>query len=409
MTSKPDATSKPGATPKPSLPPKSGNARKSGQTPQAEPASQPDATPDQTQLAARFWDSAAGFWRGRSARWAWLLTLLVAVIVVLELAVQYAMNLWYRYFFDAFGRKDATAVWTETLVFIPLVAASVTLAILSVWARMATQRRWREWLSRYLIDHWLADSHYLALELDASELPEYRIAEDARVATEVPVDLAYGLLTAVLTAIVFTFVLWRIGGSLAIHALGTSFVMPAYLVISVIVYSAVLTTAMLAIGRHLPKAVEVKNQAEAELRSKASSLRQIEEPARTKVKKAAQLRGLRKVLNKVIHRWRDLAGELMRFTLLSHANLVIAPAIAWILCAPKYLGGTMSLGEVAQAAAAFVSVQTALNWVVGNYQHLAEWTASVNRVSSLLFTWDHIDDSHAGKVERKQGSGDEIR
>src|SRR5476649_2842833 len=177
MTSKPDATSKPGATPKPSLPPKSGNARKSGQTPQAEPASQPDATPDQTQLAARFWDSAAGFWRGRSARWAWLLTLLVAVIVVLELAVQYAMNLWYRYFFYAFGRKDATAVWTETLVFIPLVAASVTLAILSVWARMATQRRWREWLSRYLIDQWLADSHYLALELDASELPEYRIAE----------------------------------------------------------------------------------------------------------------------------------------------------------------------------------------------------------------------------------------
>ena len=51
------------------------------------------------------------------------------------------------------------------------------------------------------------------------------------------------------------------------------------------------------------------------------------------------------------------------------------------VCAPKYLGGTMSLGEVAQAAAAFVSVQTALNWVVGNYQHLAEWTASVDVVT----------------------------
>jgi putative ATP-binding cassette transporter len=97
------------------------------------------------------------------------------------------------------------------------------------------------------------------------------------------------------------------------------------------------------------------------------------------------------VLNKVIRRWRDLAGELMRFTLLSHANILIAPAIAWILCAPNYLRGTMTLGEVAQAAAAFVSVQTALNWVVGNYQHLSEWTASVNRVSSLLFTWDRID------------------
>jgi putative ATP-binding cassette transporter len=386
-------TSKPDATPKASPSPKSSPARKSGQACKPEQTPEPGATPDQTQLASRFWESAAGFWRGRSARWAWLLTLLIVAIVVLELAVQYAMNLWYRYFFDAFGRKDATAVWTETLIFIPLVAASVMLAIISVWARMATQRRWREWLSRYLIDHWLADSHYLALDLDASETPEYRIAEDARVATEVPVDLAYGLLTAVLTAIVFIVVLWRIGGSLAIGAFGMSFVIPAYLVISVIVYSAALTTAMLAIGRHLPKAVEVKNQAEAELRSMASRLRQIDEPARTTDKKAAQLRGLRKVLNKVIHRWRDLARELMRFTLLSHANLLIAPAIAWILCSPKYLGGTMSLGEVAQAAAAFVSVQTALNWVVGNYQRLAEWTASVNRVSSLLLTWDHIDDA----------------
>ena len=51
----------------------------------------------------------------------------------------------------------------------------------------------------------------------------------------------------------------------------------------------------------------------------------------------------------------------------------------------------MSLGEAAQASAAFVAVQTALNWVVGNYQHLAEWTASVNRVSSLLITWDRIE------------------
>jgi len=371
-------------------------------------ARDPDTTPDQGQLAARFWVSASGFWRGRSARRAWPVTLLIVAIVVLELAVQYGMNLWYRHFFDAFGRKDGPTVWLETLIFVPLVAASVILAILSVWARMATQRRWREWLSRYLIDHWLADSHYLALELDAGELPEYRIAEDARIATEVPVDLAYGLLTAFLTAVVFVVVLWRIGGSLAIHAFGMSLVVPAYLVIAVIVYSAVLTTAMLAIARHLPKAVEVKNQAEAELRSMASSLRQIKAPPTIVGKRTAHLRGLRRVLNKVIQRWRDLAGELMRFTLLSHANILIAPAIAWILCAPNYLRGTMTLGEVAQAAAAFVSVQTALNWVVGNYQHLAEWTASVNRVSSLLFTWDRIDDieesAPRAPVQAKSGS-----
>ncbi len=364
-------------------------------------AHDPDTDPDQAWLAFRFWESAAGFWRGRSAGWAWSLILLLVAIVVLQLVVQYALNYWSRDFFDAFGRKDGSAVWTETLIFIPLVAASVALAILSVWARMATQRRWREWLSRHLIDRWLSDGHYLAPEFAGGQRqnPEYRIAEDARVATELPVDLAFGLLTAVLTAVVFIDVLWRVGGSLTIDAFGVFFVLHAYLVIAVLLYSATLTIGMLAIARRLPRAVEGKNQAEAELRSMASRLRRVNEAPRAVGMTGAQLRGLRTVLNKVIFRWRDVARQLMRFTLLSHANLLIAPAIGWILCAPNYLRGTMTLGEAAQAAAAFVAVQTALNWVVGNYQHLSEWTASVNRVSSLLLTWDQIDDTRWSQPE----------
>ena len=356
-------------------------------------AHDPNSNPDQVWLAIRFWQSAGRFWRGRTAAWAWSLILLLVVIVVLQLVVQYALNYWSRDFFDAFGRRDGSAVWTEVLIFLPLIAASIVLAILSVWARMATQRRWRDWLSRHLIDRWVSDGHYLAPEFASGERqsPEYRIAEDARVATELPVDLGFGLLTALLTGVVFIEVLWRIGGSLTIEADGVFFVLPAYLVIAAILYSATLTMGMLAIARRLPRAVEGKNQAEAELRSMASRLRGVPKGSLAVSMSGAQLRGLRTVLSKVILRWRDLAGQLMRFTLLSHANLLIAPAIGWILCAPNYLRGTMTLGEAAQAAAAFVAVQTALNWVVGNYQHLAEWTASVNRVSSLLIIWDEID------------------
>ena len=356
-------------------------------------AHDPNSNPDQVWLAIRFWQSAGRFWRGRTAAWAWSLILLLVVIVVLQLVVQYALNYWSRDFFDAFGRRDGSAVWTEVLIFLPLIAASIVLAILSVWARMATQRRWRDWLSRHLIDRWVSDGHYLAPEFASGERqsPEYRIAEDARVATELPVDLGFGLLTALLTGVVFIEVLWRIGGSLTIEADGVFFVLPAYLVIAAILYSATLTMGMLAIARRLPRAVEGKNQAEAELRSMASRLRGVPKGSLAVSMSGAQLRGLRTVLSKVILRWRDLARQLMRFTLLSHANLLIAPAIGWILCAPNYLRGTMTLGEAAQAAAAFVAVQTALNWVVGNYQHLAEWTASVNRVSSLLIIWDEID------------------
>ena len=51
----------------------------------------------------------------------------------------------------------------------------------------------------------------------------------------------------------------------------------------------------------------------------------------------------------------------------------------------------MTLGEVVQAAAAFVMVQGAFNWITDSYGRLAEWTSSANRVASLLLALDQID------------------
>ncbi len=86
------------------------------------------------------------------------------------------------------------------------------------------------------------------------------------------------------------------------------------------------------------------------------------------------------VLRQVIARWRDLARRLVRTTLVSHGNILLGPVIAWVLCAPKYLAGKMSLGELTQAAAAFVIVQGAFNWLVDNYQRLADWRSAANRL-----------------------------
>jgi putative ATP-binding cassette transporter len=64
--------------------------------------------------------------------------------------------------------------------------------------------------------------------------------------------------------------------------------------------------------------------------------------------------------------------------------------IALLLCTPKYIDGMMTLGEVVQAAAAFVVVQSAFSWVTDSYGRIAEWLASANRVASLLLALDEI-------------------
>jgi ABC-type uncharacterized transport system fused permease/ATPase subunit len=104
-----------------------------------------------------------------------------------------------------------------------------------------------------------------------------------------------------------------------------------------------------------------------------------------------ETRGLWTALRNVLAQWRELCRQLMRMTLVSHGNFLLAPIIALFLCAPKFLADAMTLGELTQAAAAFTTVQTAFNWLVDNYQRVADWQSSANRVAALLLGIDRLE------------------
>src|ERR1700689_3385680 len=224
----------------------------------------------------RFWASARGFWRGKSAMIAWPLTVGLVVIVVLQLAVQYRLNYWNRDFFNALARHDSDTLWRQVAVFAPLAIISVGLAVISVWARMTTQRKWRQWLTTNILGDWLPHDHYRELEAVPGEYKnaEYRISFDAKSATDSPVDLTLGLVNSVMTAGVFTGVLWSVGGGLMVAIGGLMVTIPGYLVNGAIIYALTCTGGMLVIGRHLPSVIQMQSQAEAEFLAAANDIRE---------------------------------------------------------------------------------------------------------------------------------------
>jgi ABC-type uncharacterized transport system fused permease/ATPase subunit len=318
------------------------------------------------------------------------------IVVLLQLLVQYLLNLWNRHFFDSLQTRDVAALWMQVELLVPLAAGSVLIAVTSVWARMTTQRKWREFLLRHVADYWLSQERFRRLDYTATgvENPEYRISENVRIATDSPIDLIMALLSSVLTAAVFLSILWDIGGTLNFEAFGGVWSIPGYLVIGVIVYSMVFSGLMMLVGRNLSPVIERQLQAEAELRAAADALRQ--ENGDEAQQSDAEKRGtFWKATHVVLQRWRNLLWELMRTTLVSQSNFLLAPIVAWLLCAPKFVAGTMSLGELTQAAAAFVTVQSAFNWLVDNYSRLADWQASVHRVATFLLALDALGDPEA--------------
>jgi putative ATP-binding cassette transporter len=325
--------------------------------------------------------------------------------VLLQLLVQYLLNFWNRDFFNAIERKDSAELWKEALQFIPLAAASLALALTSVWGRMRMQRTWRAWLSNHLYDYWLGNGLYRQLQFTPGEHdnPEYRIAEDARVATDLPIDLALGLLSSSLTAITFIGVLWSVGGGLVFDAFGFNLAIPGYLVIAVIVYSIALTVAMMLIAHHLTRVMQDNKRAEANLRSVGAHLRESGEGTAVPNGKHDGRRMIGAALDQVVAHWLAYCWQLMRMTLISHSNTLLTPVIGLLLCTPKFITGSMTLGEVVQAAAAFAIVQGAFNWITDSYGRLAEWISSANRVSSLLLALDHIDGAKQAVVSEKTG------
>jgi putative ATP-binding cassette transporter len=144
---------------------------------------------------------------------------------------------------------------------------------------------------------------------------------------------------------------------------------------------------MMVIGRNMVDVIEQKNQAEADFKYVVARVN-----TRTTLEphvEDASILGTAQAA--VIQQWRRLCGQHMRTTVVSHGNSLLAPIIGLILCAPNYVMGTVTLGEVTQSAAAFVAVQGAFNWLVDNYPRLAEWRSSANRVGTLLDSFDRLD------------------
>jgi putative ATP-binding cassette transporter len=366
-----------------------------------------DETAKRKYLLRRFWLTARGFWAAPGTR-AWYLTGALVVIVVMQVYVSYQINVWNRAIFDALEQKNGSAVLLQAIIFVPLAIGSIALAISIVYARMTTQRRWRRWLTDNLVTSWLTNGRYFHLNLVSGDHdnPEYRMAEDVRVATEAPIDFGTGILSAFLSAATFIAVLWFVGGALTFELGGTPVTIPGFLVIAAVLYAVFASSAMAFIGRSYVAASETKMQAEAELRYALTRLRENGESIALIAGEEEEKAGLDASLNNVLRRWRDVMKQYMRTTTVAQTSFLVAPVIPIILSAPKYLDGTMTLGQVMQAASAFVTVQTAFNWLVDNYPRFADWAASARRVASLMVSLDALEKAEAegtfGRITRSE-------
>lgn len=356
-----------------------------------------DVTPEIERRARVRWREfcklALNFWTGATRRRAWFLTFFVALFIALQLAAQLSVNAWTRSFFDALESRSVEALWRAVLILAPLVLFSGLAASGALVARMTMQTHWRGWLTETLAGWWLEDQRYYRLEIAAKEQtsPEYRIAKDVQLAIDPLVEFAVGFVTALATASAFIGVLWAIGGSLEINLFGAHILVPGYLGVAAVAYTAIAGGLAYVAGRRLVPAVAHKNEAEAQFLAELTRLKENAESI-------ALIRGDADELSSVLQNYQRVVAAWLRqirrngvIASVQSANGALVPLIPLVLVAPKYLSGALSLGAVMQLASAFVAVQIALNWFIDNFVRVAEWMASANRVDELAEALESLD------------------
>ena len=144
--------------------------------------------------------------------------LLIAIVAMnlIDVGINVRLNSWRNDFYNALQNYDEAAFFYQLGLFAVLAGAYIVIFVYALYLQQMLQIRWRRWMTEVYLREWLADETYYRLQLkgDGTDNPDQRIAEDLSLFPNQTLNLSLGLLTSVVQAVSFSFILWDLSGPL---------------------------------------------------------------------------------------------------------------------------------------------------------------------------------------------------
>ncbi|WP_431283652.1 ABC transporter ATP-binding protein/permease [Humitalea sp. 24SJ18S-53] len=317
----------------------------------------------------------------------------LVVLTILQVGLQIRFNLWNRDFFNALESRDGSAFRYQILLFLGLAGLSMSVAVYQLYVKQLIQLRWREWLTTSLLADWMSDGRQYQLEMTetGADNPDQRIAEDARVATELAVEFATGLLNSALMLTSFVGILWTLSGALHLSLLGNEFEVPGYMVWAALLYAMMGTALTWLVGRPMVRLNIARTTAEADFRFGLTRGRESGEGIALIRGEADERRGLTGLFGSVATAVQNLMRSQRNLMWLTSAYGALAMIFPTVVASPAYFAGAITLGGLMQIGAAFGQVQASLNWFVDNFPRIAEWRSATTRLAAFRAVIEELD------------------
>jgi len=308
------------------------------------------------------------------ARWKalGLLTLLISLSILLRRleALMADVSGWYM---TALAGKHGDEFLRYILMFISGLVIIVPIEVMYRFTEEKMSLFWRKWLAQFLIFKYFQSHSYYRINVEKKiDNPDQRIADEVRSFTSTSLSFLLILFNSLVSLYFFLGILLSIS---------------AQLTTILLIYAFGGTALTVFIGKRLVALNFIQLRKEADFRYGLIHVRDNSEAI-------AFCRGEDKEATQVRHRLRDALRNL-NFLIIWHRNLGfftkgynrVATILPVVIVGQLYLGNEIEFGRVTTATIAFNFVLDAVSLIIGQFERLSAFAASIARLGSF---WDAI-------------------
>ncbi|HEY3596674.1 MAG TPA: ABC transporter ATP-binding protein/permease [Paraburkholderia sp.] len=345
------------------------------------------------------WGLIKPYWVSEDRWRAWgLLTIVIAMNMTM-VAANVWFNSWQRTFFDAIQQYNYPVFKESLLQFTVIALALILLGSYRTYFRQMLEFRWRQWLTTRYLKDWLGEGAFYRIERDRlADNPDQRVSVDLQALASATLNLSLGLLSTTVTLFSFIIILWNLSGALAFHVFGTEISVPGYMVWVALVYAAIGSWVTHKVNHPLVSINYQQQRVEADFRFSLIRIRENADQIALYDGERAEEKSLQGVFGHIRDNWRLVMRFTRRFNIVVISYSQLAIVFPFIAAAPKYFSKSISFGVYQQLTSAFGTVSDSFSWFINNYDSLAEWRATVNRLREFnrVMHGQHLHESVVG-------------
>ncbi len=319
----------------------------------------------------------------RERRLAWGLVIALVVINQLQVGISVRLSFFNRDWFNAIQNKDQAAFWSLLLtVFMFWAAIAVISNLIEYFIESVLKIRWREYLVDRYGARWLGKgAHYRMGFGDGADNPDQRIAEDVRGYINNTYAFSISLISTLSNLVSFSIILWSIPAQFAIP--GTDIIVPGLPFWVALIYSLVGTWLTHLIGRPLIRLDFKQEKYEADFRYTLARLREYGEQVALLNGERAERQHIGRRFQAVVENYYGIIRQNLKLNTFVSTYFQASVVFPYIIMAPAYFAGKLTLGQLTQTAGAFGRVESAMQWFIARYQTLASYKAVVDRLTTF--------------------------